>query len=74
MPHPLFSELCDVIQIISDTEISVNFSTCSDALRYEPNVYLYTVYEWMHPLASYSMLNIETCRRMVCYLSYMFDY
>ena len=67
LPHPLFSELCDVIKLVSDTELIVNFTTCSDNLRYEPDVYLYTAYEWLHSIASYSMLNIESCRRLVSY-------
>ena len=66
-PHPLLSELCNVIHVVSETEITINFTTCSESLRYEPDVYLNTSYSWLHPIASYSMLNIENCRRMVNY-------
>ena len=65
IPHPLFSKLCNIIQIISDSELSVNFTSCSESLRYEPDVYLGTDYSWLHSLASFSLLNVETCRRMV---------
>ena len=65
LPHPLLSELCDIIRVISDTEITVNFTTCSESLRYEPDVYLNTPYSWLHPVATYPMLDIENCRRMV---------
>ena len=72
LPHPLLSELCDIIKIVSDTEITINFTTCAESLRYEPDVYLHTPFAWLHPLASYSMLDIENCRRMVSFLLYLF--
>ena len=59
------SELCNIIKVVSDTEITVNFTTCSDSLRYEPDIYINTSYSWIHSIASYSMLDIENCRRMV---------
>ena len=54
-----------MIKIVSDTELTVNFTTCAESLRYEPDIYLNTSYAWLHPIAAYSMLDIENCRRMV---------
>ena len=65
LAHPLLSELCNVIKIVSDTELTVNFTTCAESLRYEPDIYLNTSYSWLHSIAAYSMLDIENCRRMV---------
>jgi len=66
LPHPLFSGACTMLEFASDTELIVTFASCSSALRYEPDVYLNTKYAWFHSLVSYSMLDIENSRRMVC--------
>ena len=65
LSHPLFSGACKMLNFVSDSELVVTFASCSSALRYEPDVYLNTAYAWLHPLASYSLLDIENCRRMV---------
>ena len=65
LPHPLFSGSGKVIQVVSDIELAVSFSNYAEALRYEPDVYLGTDYFWLHDLASYSLLDIVNCRRMV---------
>ena len=65
-PHPLFSAASRIIQVVSETEITVNFSSFSEPLRYEPTVYLRSFYEWMYDFASYSFFDVESGRRMVC--------
>ena len=67
-PHPLFSAASRIIQVVSETEITVNFSSFSEPLRYEPTVYLRSFYEWMYDFASYSFFDIESGRRMVCFM------
>ena len=67
-PHPLFSAASRIIQIVSETEITVNFSSFSEPLRYEPTVYLRSFYEWMYDFASYSFFDMESGRRMVCFM------
>ena len=75
LPHPLYSGVCKVINFASDKELTVTFSSCSSALRYEPDIYLRTRYEWLHSLASFSLLNIETSRRTVIfYYVYLLSY
>ena len=69
-PHPLFSAASRIIQIVSETEITVNFSSFSEPLRYEPTVYLRSFYEWMYDFASYSFFDMESGRRMVCFMSH----
>ena len=66
-PHPLFSGSGKVINLISDSELTVSYSNYAEALRYEPDVYLGTDYFWLHELASYPLLDIENCRRMVSF-------
>ena len=68
LPHPLFSGVCKVINFASENELTITFSSCSSALRYDPDIYLRTRYDWLHPLASFSLLNIETSRRLVIFL------
>ena len=70
-PHPLFSAATRIIQVVSETEITVNFSSFSEPLRYEPTVYLRSFYEWMYDFASFSFFDMESGRRMVTYL-YLF--
>ena len=65
LSHPLFSGACKMLDFVSDSELVMTFASCSSALRYEPDVYLNTDYAWFHSLASYSLLDIENCRRMV---------
>ena len=72
LPHPLYSGVCKVINFASDKELTVTYASCSSALRYDPDVYLRTRYDWLHSLASFSLLNIETSRRLVIYLVELF--
>lgn len=65
MPHPLFTNICRVINVVSDTELTISFSNYAEALRYEPDVYLSTDYSWLHSVAVYPLLDIENSKRLV---------
>ena len=67
--HPLFKNSSSALNIISETQLSLSYSTLAHVARYEPLVYFGSVYEWLYDLAAFSILNPETARRLVCYIS-----
>ena len=65
--HPLFKNASSALNIISETQLSLSYSTLAHCARYEPMVYYRSVYEWLYPLAAFNILNPETARRLVRY-------
>ena len=69
--HPLFKNTSSSLKIHSNTKISLSYSTLANVARYDPLVYFRSVYEWVTDLASFSILNPETARRLVIYRSFI---
>ena len=70
--HPLFKNSVSALNILSEKQLSLSYSTLGHVARYEPSVYLKSIYEWLYDLAAFSILNPETARRLVI-LSYLYS-
>lgn len=67
-PHPLSGASASVITVLSDSELTINFSSVSDPLRFEASYYANSIRGWICKLASSCMFNTEKSRRMVSHI------
>ena len=69
--HPLFKNSVSTLNILSEKQLSLSYSTLAHVSRYEPMIYHKSVYEWLYDFAAFSILNPETARRLVINRSFI---